>query len=275
MGKNILITGAASGFGKGAALELAKRGHTVIAGVQIAPQATELMAAAADAGVELNVIILDITDDDDRQAAFAIDVDVLINNAGIMESGPAAEIPMARVRKNFEVNVFGTLAMIQGIAPQMVERGSGKIINVTSMGGLITVPFVSIYTATKHALESITEGLKFELAGTGVEICTINPGAYGTGFNDRGAETMMRWLDPANSLVRPEIFQAFMAGGGLDDQLDPQGLVDAMVELAEEEGSKFRNVVPPEIVPWIKAIDEITWDAGPDTNLFLDPSTLG
>jgi short-subunit dehydrogenase len=275
MSKTILITGAASGFGKGAALELAKRGHTVIAGVQIAPQATELMAAAADAGVELNVIILDITDDDDRQAAFAIDVDVLINNAGIMESGPAAEIPMARVRKNFEVNVFGTLAMIQGIAPQMVERGSGKIINVTSMGGLITVPFVSIYTATKHALESITEGLKFELAGTGVEICTINPGAYGTGFNDRGAETMMRWLDPANSLVRPEIFQAFMAGGGLDDQLDPQGLVDAMVELAEEEGSKFRNVVPPEIVPWIKAIDEITWDAGPDTNLFLDPSTLG
>ncbi len=275
MSKNILITGAASGFGKGAALELARRGHTVTAGVQIAPQATELMADAASAGVELNVIILDITDEDDREAAFAHDVDVLINNAGIMESGPAAEIPMARVRKNFEVNVFGTLAMIQGIAPQMVQRGSGKIINVTSMGGLITVPFVSIYTATKHALESITEGLKFELVGTGVEICTINPGAYGTGFNDRGVETMMRWLDPAASLTRPEVFQAFMEGGGLDDQLDPQGLVDALVDLAEEEGSKFRNVVPAEIIPWIKAIDEITWDAGPETNLFIDPSTLG
>ena len=275
MSKRILITGAASGFGKGAALELARRGHTVTAGVQIAPQATELLAAAADAGVDLDVIILDITDEDDRRAAFATEVDVLINNAGIMESGPAAEIPMARVRKNFETNVFGTLAMIQGIAPQMVERGSGKIINVTSMGGLITVPFVSIYTATKHALESITEGLKFELAGTGVEICTINPGAYGTGFNDRAAETMFRWLDPATSLTRPEIFQAFMEGGGLDDQLDPQGLIDAMVELAEEEGSKFRNVVPAEIIPWIKAIDEITWDAGPDTVLFLDPASLG
>jgi NAD(P)-dependent dehydrogenase (short-subunit alcohol dehydrogenase family) len=185
---------------------------------------------------DIDVIVLDITDEEDRQAAFAHDVDVLINNAGIMESGPAAEISMARVRKNSEVNVFGTLAMIQGIAPQMVKRGSGKIINVTSMGGLITVPLVSIYTATKHALGSITEGLKFELAGTGVEICTINPGVYGTGFNDRGAETMQRWLDPATSLTRPEIFQAAMEGGGLDDQLDPQGLIHAMAELAEEEG---------------------------------------
>jgi len=275
MTKQILITGAASGFGKGAALELARRGHSVIAGVHIDPQVTELLAAADDAGVKLDVITLDITAEEDRKAAAAYEIDVLINNAGVMESGPAAEIPMERVRKNFEVNVFGTLAMVQGIAPQMVKRGSGKIINVTSMGGLITVPFVSIYTATKHALESITEGLKFELAGTGVEICTINPGAYATGFNDRGVEKMSRWLDPANSLTRPEVFQAFMAGGGLDDQLDPQGLIDALVGLAEAEGSKFRNVVPAEIIPWIKAIDEITWEAGPETNLFLDPSTLG
>lgn len=274
MSKNILITGAASGFGKGAALELARRGHNVVAGVQIAPQVTELMAAAADEGVELEVMVLDITDESDRAAAFGHDVDVLINNAGVMEGGPAAEIPMDRVRKNFEVNVFGTLAMIQGLAPQMVARGSGKIINVSSMGGLITVPFVSIYTATKHALESITEGLKFELMGTGVEICTINPGAYGTGFNDRGVETMFRWLDPANSLTPAAVFEGFMASGGLDDQLDPQGLVDALVELAEVEGSAFRNVVPQEIVPWIRAIQETTWEAGPDTVLFLDPASL-
>ncbi len=275
MSKRILITGAASGFGKGAALELARRGHTVIAGVQIGPQATELMAAAADAGVELNVTVLDITDEGDRQAAFANEVDVLINNAGLMEAGPVAEIPMDRVRRNFETNVFGTLAMIQGFAPQMVERGSGKIINVTSMGGLITVPFVAIYTATKHALEGITEGLKAELTGTGVEVCTVNPGVYGTGFNDRGAETMFRWFDPAtSSTVNPAVFSAFAEGGGLDNQLDPQGLIDALVDIAEEEGSKFRNVVPAEIVPWIQAIQANTWTAGPDDQLFLDPSSL-
>ncbi|MEM9607234.1 MAG: SDR family oxidoreductase [Actinomycetota bacterium] len=274
MPKTILITGAASGFGRGAALELARRGHDVVAGVQIAPQVTELLAAAAEEGVEMEVMVLDITDEDDREAAFRHDPDVLINNAGIMEGGPAAEIPMSRVRRNFEVNVFGTLAMIQGIAPKMVARGSGKIINVSSMGGLITVPFVSIYTATKHALESITEGLKFELMGTGVEICTINPGAYGTGFNDRGVETMFRWLDPAASLTPSAVFEAFMSGDGLEDQLDPQGLVDALVDLAEAEGSAFRNVVPTDIIPWIKAIQETTWDAGPDTVLFVDPASL-
>ena len=275
MAKRILITGAATGFGKGAALELARRGHSVIAGVQIAPQASELLAAAADAGVDLNVTVLDITDEDDRRAAFRNEIDVLVNNAGIMEAGPVAEIPMDRVRRNYETNVFGTLAMCQGFAPQMVARGSGKIVNVTSMGGLITVPFVAIYTSTKHALEGLTEGLKAELAGTGVEVCTVNPGAYGTGFNDRGSETMFRWFDPASSTtVNPEVFAAFMEGAGLDTQLDPQGLIDGLVRIAEEDGSKFRNVIPEEIVPWIKAIQATTWEAGPDDALFLDPTQL-
>ena len=148
MSKRILITGAGSGFGRGAALELARRGHQVIAGVQIAPQVTELMQEAADAGLELTAMVLDITDERDRQAAFANEIDVLVNNAGIMETGPVAEIPMDLVRRNYETNVFGTLAMCQGFAPQMVRRGSGKIINVTSMGGLITVPFAAIYTST-------------------------------------------------------------------------------------------------------------------------------
>ncbi|MGI9596268.1 MAG: SDR family oxidoreductase [Acidimicrobiales bacterium] len=275
MSKRILITGAASGFGKGAALELAKRGHSVIAGVQIAPQATELMAAAAEAGVEVQVSILDITNEGDRQAAAANEIDVLINNAGIMETGPVAEIPMDRLRRNFETNVFGTIALTQGFAPQMVQRGSGQIIMVTSMGGLITVPFASVYTATKHALEGLTEGLKAELAGTGVEICTVNPGVFGTGFNDRGAETMLRWFDPTATLTRSEVLTAFMEGGGLDNQLDPQLLVDGLVRIAEEGASTFRNVIPAEIVPWIQAIQANTWTAGPDDNLFLDPASLG
>lgn len=269
MSKRILISGAGSGFGKGAALELANRGHSVIAGVQIAPQKTELMQSAADAGVELQVVVLDITDETDRQAAFSHEIDVLINNAGVMETGPVAEIPMANVRRNYETNVFGTLAMVQGFAPQMVKRGSGKIINVTSMGGLITVPFGAIYTSTKHALEGLTEGLKMELAGTGVEICTVNPGAFGTGFNDRGGETMMRWFNPQNSLCRPEVLAILQ--GGLGEQLDPQIMIDALVRVAEEDASKFRNVVPDAIVPWIKATQANAWEAGKDDSLWIDP----
>jgi short-subunit dehydrogenase len=269
----ILITGAASGFGRGAALELARRGHEVTAGVHIAPQATTLLSEAAEAGVTVETIVLDITSMEDQQYAARREVDVLINNAGVMEAGPVAEIPLRRVRHNFDVNVFGTLGMCQAFAPQMVARGTGKIINVTSMGGLVTVPFAAVYTATKHALESLTEGLKAELAGTGVEICTVNPGLFGTGFNDRGAETMLRWFDPTSSLSRPELLAGLSAG--LEGQLDPAMVIDALVTIAEEQSSKFRNVLPVEIIPWIKAIQERTWDASKDDSLFINPAELG
>jgi len=96
MAKRILVTGAATGFGRGTALALAKRGHTVIAGVQIAPQVTELLKIADEARVQLKIQVLDITDEGDRQAAFANEVDVLINNAGVMQTGPVAEIPMEK-----------------------------------------------------------------------------------------------------------------------------------------------------------------------------------
>ena len=270
MTKNILITGAATGFGKGAALELARRGHKVIAGVQIAPQKTELIAEAERKGVSLEVIELDITDEEDRKSAFANEVDVLVNNAGTMETGPAAEIPMKLVRRNYETNVFGTLAMIQGFAPQMVKRGIGKIVTVTSMGGLITVPFGSVYTSTKHALESLMEGLQIELAGTGVEVCTVNPGAFATGFNDRGAETMMRWFDAEHTLSRPELLQGM--ANGLDGQMDPQAQIDDLVKVIEEERSKFRNVCPEAIVPWIKATQAKAWVAQSDDPIWIDPA---
>ncbi len=269
MAKRVLVTGAATGFGRGTALELAKRGHTVIAGVQIAPQVTELMKVAADAGVNLKIQVLDITDEFDREAAWANEVDVLINNAGVMQTGPAAEIPMEFVRRNFETNVFGTLALTQGFARQMVKRGSGKIIMVTSMGGLVTVPFASIYCATKHALEALAEGLKAELAGTGVEVCTANPGVYGTGFNDRGAETMMRWFDMTKSLTKPEVLMA--AAGGLQSQHDPQSMIDAFVRIVEEDDSKFRNVVPDETAEWIKGVQAKTWAAGKDDAIWSAP----
>jgi short-subunit dehydrogenase len=265
MAKRILVTGAATGFGRGTALALAKRGHTVIAGVQIAPQVTELTKTANEAGVQLKIQVLDITDEGDRQAAFANEVD------GVMQTGPAAEIPMENVRRNFETNVFGTLALTQGFARQMVKRGSGKIVMVTSMGGLITVPFAGVYCATKHALEALAEALKAELAGTGVEVCTANPGVYGTGFNDRGAETMMRWFDMSKSLTKPEVLMA--AVGGLANQHDPQSMIDAFVRIAEEDGSKFRNVVPDETAEWIKGLQAKTWEAGKDDAIWSSPPT--
>lgn len=149
MGKTILITGASSGFGKGTAIGLAKKGHHVIAGVQVEPLKTILLEEAKKGGVTLEDIVLDVTKESDRQWAFnTYEIDVLMSNAGIMETGPVAEIPMENVRRNFEVNVFAPIQLVQGFLPQMVKRGSGKVIFTSSMGGLITVPFASIYTAT-------------------------------------------------------------------------------------------------------------------------------
>jgi len=268
--KRILVTGAGSGFGKGTSLELARRGHSVLAGVQIAPQKTSLQAAAAEAGVELDVVVLDITQEADRRAAFSHEVDVLVNNAGTIEIGPVAEMPLDLIRRNFETNVFGSMALTQGFARQMGGRGSGKIVFVSSIGGLITVPLGAVYTATKHALESLAAGLRAELAGAGVEVCVVNPGAFGTGFNERGVETMSRWFDAETTLTPPEVLAGL--NGLLQGQLDPQLMVDALVRIVEEDGSAFRNVVPAEITPWLRAMQEKAWEVGGTDPLWVDPA---
>lgn len=275
MSKTILITGASTGFGKGTAIGLAKKGHRVIAGVHVEPLKTALLEEAKKIGVQLEVIVLDVTKESDRQFAFNnFEVDVLMSNAGVMETGAVAEIPMENVRKNFEVNVFAPIQLAQGFLPQMVKRGSGKVIFTSSMGGLITVPFAAIYTSTKHALEGIVEGLKDELHGTGVEICTVNPGVFGTGFNDRGAETMLKWFNPSKSLSKPEVMGALADPKQLEHQLDPQLMIDGMIRVAEEEDSLFRNVIPEEIIPWIKATQEQAWKARKDDFLVVDPNSL-
>lgn len=161
--------------------------------------------------------------------------------------------------------------MTQGFAPQFVRRGKGKIVTVSSMGGLITVPFAATYTATKHALESLMEGLHTELTGTGVEVCMINPGVFATGFNDRGAQTMGAWFNPATTLSRPELLAGL--ADGLNNQFDPQIQVDDMVRVIEEEGSKFRNVCPEAIVPWIKAMHDNVWEVMGDAPIFLSPAS--
>jgi NAD(P)-dependent dehydrogenase (short-subunit alcohol dehydrogenase family) len=271
MTKSILITGAGSGFGKGAALALAKKGHNVIAGVQVSPQKSELLAAAKTAGVDIETIILDVTSEEDRTAAFGHEIDVLVNNAGIMEAGPIAEIPMSHVRRNFETNVFGTLAMVQGFAPQMVKRGSGKIVTLSSIAGLVTMPFGAVYSAPKQALEAIMEGLTIELHGTGVQACTVNPGMYDTGFNDRGVETMGTWFNPETTLSPAELLAPLE--GILNDQLDPQEQIDDLVRVIEEDRPKFRNACPAAVEPWVKAIEAKSWEANADEPVWVDMPT--
>ncbi|VBE83425.1 SDR family oxidoreductase [Burkholderia pseudomallei] len=214
-GKRILVTGAGSGFGREVALRLAAKGHCVIAGVQIAPQITELSAEAA-----------------------RWDVDVLLNNAGAGEAGALVDLPADIVRELFETNVFGPLELTQQVARGMIARGRGRIVFVSSIAGLITGAYTGAYCASKHALEAIAEAMHLELAAHGVQIAVVNPGPYRTGFNDRMMETPRRWLDPARDAATPETLTFPL------EQFDPQEMIEKMVDVTEADGGLFRNLLP-------------------------------
>ena len=243
MAKSVMITGAGSGFGKGASLALAARGHSVIATTETEAQAAELRAEAP----QLTVEKVDITTSDVDKAA-EWDIDVLINNAGAGQTGPMADVPMDRVRRLFEVNVFGTLSVTQKVLPRMVAKGSGRVIIVSSIAGVVVGPSFGPYSMTKHALEAMGKAMRAELAEQGIDVTLLNPGPYLTGFNDRMADSMWEWFgDGAVNAPATPLFQMmreFVTNG----QMDPAEVVTRMVELTEAETTTENNFVPPEIL---------------------------
>lgn len=260
MSKTILITGAASGFGKIAAFELAKKGHQVIATAQIYPQMSDLIREAKEHGITLIVDKLDVTNP--RDVEYIVkkynDIDILISNAGIMEGGPIAEQPVDIIRSMFEVNVFGALNLAQGFIKKIVEKKSGKVVFTSSMGGLWTVPYVAAYCASKHALESIAEGLRTELAPFNIKIATCNPGVFGTGFNDRGVDSIFHWYDPKINFTPESAFDG--AAESLAHQLDPQSMAEVIVNVALDDNSNFRNVHPKETEDFVKQLQADAWN---------------
>jgi NAD(P)-dependent dehydrogenase (short-subunit alcohol dehydrogenase family) len=243
MTKTVMITGAGSGFGKGASVALAARGHHVIATTETEDQAKALRAEAP----ELTVEKLDITSSDVGKAA-DWDLDVLINNAGAGQTGPLADVPIDRVRRLFEVNVFGTLAVTQSVLPRMVAKGSGRIIIVSSIAGVVSGPAFGPYSMTKHALEAMGKTMRAELAGQGIDVTLLNPGPYLTGFNDRMADSMWEWFgDESLSAPATPLFQ-MMREMVTNGQMDPAEVVTRMVELTEAETTTENNFVPPEIL---------------------------
>lgn len=241
MAKSVLVTGAGSGFGKGTSLALAARGHNVIATTESDEQAAALSAEAP----QLTVERIDITTDD-VDKVLQWDIDVLINNAGMGQTGPMADVPMDRIRKIFEVNVFGTLTITQKVLAGMIAKGSGRVIVMSSIGGLHSFPAFGPYNMTKHALEGMAKAMRIELAPQGVDVCLINPGPHGTGFNDSMAETMWEWFgDTSLQAPNMEMF-TMMRRAAVTDQMDPMAVVDKLVELTEAEITSEHNIVPPE-----------------------------
>src|ERR687893_46897 len=186
----VLITGCSSGIGWATAERLARRGWAVYA----TARNVEAIAPLRERGCR--VLALDVTDEDSMRGAVEeverIEgaVGVLVNNAGYSQSGAVEEVSIEKVRRQFETNVFGLVRMCQLVLPGMREQGFGRIINLSSMGGKLTFPGAGFYHATKYAVEAISDALRFEVRGFGVEVVVIEPGLIRTGFADTAVGSM-------------------------------------------------------------------------------------
>ena len=183
----VLVTGCSSGIGRATAEHLLARGWTVYATARRVESLAELAARGA------RTLALDVTDEHSMQAAVrgveAAEgaVGVLVNNAGYSQSGAVESVPIERVRAQFETNVFGLVRMCQLVLPAMRAQRWGKIVNLSSMGGRFTFPGGGIYHASKHAVEAISDALRFEVRGFGVDVICIEPGLIRTEFGETAA----------------------------------------------------------------------------------------
>ena len=267
--RKVLITGAGSGFGHEAAMRLAAKGFDVIASVEIYSQVQTLKRQADERGVGLQVEKLDVTNDGDRRKALAWNVEILVNNAGVGEGGSTVDIPASNIRHEFEVNVTGPLLLTQGIAKQMVKRGAGRIVWVSSREGLNVNPFTGIYSASKHAVEAIAETMAYELEEFGVEVATINPGPFLTGFNDRMFQTWESWEDDPSERLFDYSKLAFPRA-----QFDPEPVYATMTAVSAGEIDSFRNLEPSSMIEETKRLQEAPWERKVTDGLGTRPRAL-
>ena len=178
----VLITGCSTGIGRATAEHLADRGHTVYATARRPESIADLEAKG------INTLALDVTDETSMQSAVkAVEdaegaVGALVNNAGYSQSGAVESVKLDDVRAQFETNVFGLIRMSQLVLPGMRHRRHGRIVNVGSMGGTLVFPGGGIYHATKYAVEAISDAMRFEVKGFGVDVVLIQPGLITTEF---------------------------------------------------------------------------------------------
>ncbi len=186
----VLITGCSTGIGRATAERLARRGLTVYATARRLESIEDLKASGC------RTLALDVTDEASMSAAVrAVEdaegaVGALVNNAGYSQSGAVESVPLDSVRAQFETNVFGLVRMCQLALPGMRRAGRGRIVNVSSMGGKLVFPGGGIYHATKHAVEALSDAMRYEVKGFGIQVVVIEPGLIKTNFADTVAGAM-------------------------------------------------------------------------------------
>ena len=199
----VIVTGASAGIGEAGVRMLAREGATVVLVARRKARLDQLKQEIEAGGGRALAVEADITSAEDRRrivretlSAFGR-IDALVNNAGYGQRGPIELVPVEAIRRNFETNLFSLIALTQLIIPIMREKGSGRIVNISSVAGRIASPLSSVYDATKHALEAVSDGLRGELAPFGIKVVIIEPGFIVTEF-----------LDVANEVSREVVEQA-------------------------------------------------------------------
>lgn len=258
----VLITGTSMGIGMATALELARAGHKVLATMRNPAGAPDLGAVAQAEGLPLTIHRLDVDSDDSVTEAFhgfaaeGIEIDVLVNNAGVERLGTVEEAPPEAFRTCMETNYFGAIRCMQAVLPQMRERGSGLIVNVTSVAGRIASGSMAPYVASKWALEGLSECLAQEVTAFGVRVAIVQPGIIDT----RMARNI---LDVENPSKYPHgrrmsaLFAEALAAGP-----SPFVVAQKVREVIESEVAILRHPAGPDSAPflgWRAAMSDEAW----------------
>jgi NAD(P)-dependent dehydrogenase (short-subunit alcohol dehydrogenase family) len=252
MPKTILITGTSSGFGRDTAETLHQADHTVYASMRDV-EGKNREAAAALQKLDIKTVELDVSDDASVEAAVekvlaeAGKIDVLINNAGLGQAGVTEAFTAEQAKAIFDTNVIGLLRVTRAVLPSMRQRRDGLIINISSILGRVTFPFLGIYGASKFAVEALTDSLRYELSQLGVEVVAVQPSAYPTNF-----------LPGIQTPARTEVAESYGEIGRIPDALstsltsmfegedapNPHDVAEAIVELvAQPKGSRAARTV--------------------------------
>lgn len=259
--KIILITGCSSGIGHDAALALSKRGHRIIASCRKDEDLAKLQ------GLGLEVVLMDMNKQDSIKTAFdevlaktGGQLDVLINNAGYGQAGALEDLPYEALREQFETNVFGLMSLTRLAIPVMRQQKQGRIINISSLLGFVSMPFRGAYNASKYAVEGLSDTLRLELKPSGIAVITIEPGPIESRFRDNVLDYSLQKIDREHSHFKAQYEQ--MLGRFRQSKsesiftLKPDAVIKKLIHAIEapKPRAKYPVTFPAHLFCWLKRL---------------------